>query len=301
MKRLRLRGPHREPRYTKHTRTGLFLSLLDDEATESTQSICGDEHMRRLDGTGLVCVWPAAEALCDFLLGCSASWRPPPRVIELGCGAGLPGMLAATLGSSSVTVSSQPELAIHSCALTTIALEFFRSDGQLTDYHPMVLSALRAAVSRNQLDARCRVDSLDWDAEVAHGESPVWPMAVGADLAVSARGAASLARAARAVCLRRTGGIFLYAHTVRRAIYRDREGTVRREATDSALDALLRHLSDLECRPLRGGGTDRAQAEEDGEPVRLFAFGTVGRVEEALPAGACGEALVGGVLPGYMH
>ena len=240
-------------------------------STAAARSNVIEAELSSKDGTGLACVWPAAEALCDFLRHANqGAWALPSPVIEIGAGVGLPGLLAAKLGAPSVT---------------------------LTDYHPVVLSLLRESIVRNGFTHRCRADVVDWDANDdaepnRSRRSPTWPLAIGADLAVSSRGAAGLARAVRRTCLRasRRPGIFIYAHTERRAIFRAADGSVQREASDSALDALLLALSDFECVPLEAPSGDGG-AEPDDEPVRLFAFGAPGCVRSALPAhvGAVGR------------
>ena len=71
-------------------------------------------------------------------------------------------------------------------------------------------------------------------------------LALGADLTWTTRGATDLARAVgRVLGWERDGrgdGVFLYAHVVRRAVYRDADGAVQREAYDSALLALRKAL-----------------------------------------------------------
>ena len=224
-----------------------------------------DTRSLQKDGTGCHCTWPAAEELTDFLL--RDSWSPPDRVIEIGSGTGLPGLLIAKRWPSTQVT--------------------------LTDYHPFVLSALRESVARNGLRSNTRVRALDWDA----GERLArWPLVIGADLAVTSRGASSVARLVRRLLLgegRRqreadgagvSGGVFLYAHTERRAIYRHpADGSLVRETTDTALEALICALGTsggdprvlFECRevPRAEPDAERGAGEQPAEdPVRLFAF-----------------------------
>ena len=61
-------------------------------------------------------------------------------------------------------------------------------------------------------------------------------------------------------------------HTERRAIYRDRaDGVVKREATDTALEALVEALSGVECREVSTRSGDLRRDYD--EPVRILAFG----------------------------
>jgi predicted nicotinamide N-methyase len=47
-------------------------------------------------------VWECSIDLCRYLLECDVPVKGF-RVLELGCGAGLPGILAARMGASTVT------------------------------------------------------------------------------------------------------------------------------------------------------------------------------------------------------
>ena len=76
-------------------------------------------------------------------------------------------------------------------------------------------------------------------------------------------------------------GVFLYAHTQRRAIFRAPDGCVKREPTDSALDALRQALAmvggdDFECREIQPRQTTRSnheQRDDDEEPTLVLACG----------------------------
>ncbi|ORX76781.1 hypothetical protein K493DRAFT_317715 [Basidiobolus meristosporus CBS 931.73] len=57
------------------------------------------------------------------------------RILELGCGTGLAGLMCAKLGASHV---------------------------MLTDYHPSVLDNVRINVNRNECEEICQVQKLDW-------------------------------------------------------------------------------------------------------------------------------------------
>jgi len=236
----------RRRRHVRH-RTGLLLPNDEPDPTflpaadlaKDTTGCCG-----RL-------VWPAAEILCDFLQASSDSawFNAVPRAIELGAGVGVPGLLAARLGVPSVT---------------------------LTDYHPLVLHALRDTAAVNGLADVCSVASYSWADETNELAVERWPLVLGADLTWTTRGARQLATAARRV-LEPEDGIFLYAHVERRAVYKGRDGSVRRESLDSALQALLEELlSDgaIACREL-----ERRTFEGDDEPVLLLAFGGVAALE----------------------
>ena len=82
-------------------------------------------------------VWPAAEALATALTRCHEQWVRSVRAVEIGAGLGVPGLLLAKRGCECVT---------------------------LTDYHPLVIEALRQTVTVNGLGGRCAVGRLDWEA-----------------------------------------------------------------------------------------------------------------------------------------
>lgn len=62
-----------------------------------------------------VMLWPASIALAHDLLG-RAETLPGKRVLELGAGTGMPGIVAASLGAQVVQVD-RDEVALHVCAL----------------------------------------------------------------------------------------------------------------------------------------------------------------------------------------
>ena len=160
--------------------------------------------------------------------------------LELGAGLGVPGMLVARMGAQ-VT---------------------------LTDYHPVVLSRLRANITLNGLDAAASVECLDWGASRA-GDRARFRLLIGADLAFAERSAALLARTAQGLMRHDDGaGVFIYAHQERRAIYMGSDGEVKREPTDSGLDALLASVAPLQSRQIH------TRTTADGERVSLLAIGT---------------------------
>ena len=229
-------------KYTRHQSTGIVFASGGDGHDLATDDV-------QKDGTGCHCLWPAAERLCEYLLACGdAGALRGLRIVELGSGVGVPGMLAARLGAPSVT---------------------------LTDYHPLVLRALSCSIAQNELDHRCRVQYLSWDDNDDAPNAPRWPLVLGADLSVSSRAAVSLAGTVRRCLARAPASVFVYAHTERRAIFRDpKTGAIRREPRDSALLTLKDALKadGLECFEWPSVEA-RGSAVSHDEPVRLFAFG----------------------------
>ena len=195
-----------------------------------------------LDSTGVGQLWePATSLLCDYLQAVRRHIEGVPSVLELGAGLGVPGMLCATLGARSVT---------------------------LTDYHPLVLEQLRKSVAANPAAAsRCTVERLEWGVSRLTTEQP-FPLVLGADLAFAERSGSALGAALLAHLA--ADGVFLYAHQERRAVTRAADGSIAVEPHDGALCALQRALRPLHCRQLHAREAGEAHG---GERVLLLAFG----------------------------
>lgn len=258
-------------RHLRH-RTGILIPNDDPDPS----GLATNELSK--DTTGCIgrIVWPASEILCDFLMACDSKWlQSLESVIELGSGVGVPGMLAARLGIRSVC---------------------------LTDYHPLVLAALRETIVANGLSHACTVMELNWSDD-GNGEEPeAWPsLAIGADLTWTTKGALDLARAVHRVLGWRAGGdgVFVYAHIERLALSFAPDRTIRRDEVDTALRAL--------CNELTGGGSGggqvacrelyRGSAEGDDDTVILQAFGSVAAIDLLLRGSKALAALTPNALP----
>jgi len=102
----------------------------DQEATPNADDWVVDGD----DSSGLD-IWPAATALCEYLLRCQQQLvGPSTKVIELGAGAGVPGLLTARMGAEVV----------------------------LTDFDPNALELAVRNTELNDLLERCSVESLDF-------------------------------------------------------------------------------------------------------------------------------------------
>ena len=208
---------------------GLTLELDD---LSSRCDIAPEDHSK--DGTGVGQVWQAAtDLLCDWLESHPQWLKEQGRSLELGAGVGVAGMLVAKMGAE-VTI---------------------------TDYHPRVVSRLRANVALNGLDPLVSVAPLDWSVPTSDFQR--YRLVFGADLAFAQRSAAQCAARVQELC----EGVFLYAHQERHAIFMGPDGQVRREATDSGLDSLLKAASPLVCRQLC------KRDLPEGERVVLLALG----------------------------
>ena len=87
-------------------------------------------------------VWPGAAALAEALApnGVFGGAVRGKRVLELGAGGGLPGLVCAASGAASVVLSDLPE----------------------------ALPRLRRGVRQNNLSKNCAVKALDWRSGVCH-------------------------------------------------------------------------------------------------------------------------------------
>ena len=188
---------------------GLRLELNELPVERPTEHSSAD---LAIDTTGIGTVWPAAHLLCEYMRK-HAHLLCGKRVMEFGAGAGLPGLLAARLGAAHVLI---------------------------TDAHPLVCDQLRHNARLNGLASRVSVAELTWPS--AAQDAGATPLLIGADLVASERAARALACTVAAQ-LDRGGGVFLYAHAERRAIYRAADGSVVTEPTDGALDALREALT----------------------------------------------------------
>src|SRR5919199_6483413 len=104
-------------------------------------------------------LWPSALALADILAGAP----PAARMLELGCGLGVPSLVAALRGAEVLA----------------------------TDWSPDALELLRANAQR--VGAELAVQRLAW-ADGAAGLAETWPLVVAADVLYERRNAPLLLR-----------------------------------------------------------------------------------------------------------
>ena len=123
-------------------------------------------ELATLDGVLGGTVWPAARALCEYLLK-NRDVLAGTSCVELGAGTGAVGLYAAALGAAKVTLTDhRPPL-----AATTDLIH--ASDGDLdlpSGSSDRLLELLRANVARNAAPDRASVMELDW-ASAAHAEA----------------------------------------------------------------------------------------------------------------------------------
>jgi predicted nicotinamide N-methyase len=99
-----------------------FDALLDRAAADDPQAVDAIPYYAIL--------WPAARGLAEHLWQRRAG-LPGTRLIELGCGLGLPSVLAAKLGAHVTATDFHPDTGTwlqHNAALNGVALEYRQLD-----------------------------------------------------------------------------------------------------------------------------------------------------------------------------
>jgi len=111
-------------------------ALLDRAAAADPQAVDGIPYYAIL--------WPAAQGLARHLWQHRAELAGS-RVIELGCGLGLPSILAARLGAHVTATDFHPETGewlFHNASLNGVALEYRQLDwNEFLDARPATLDA----------------------------------------------------------------------------------------------------------------------------------------------------------------
>ena len=98
-------------------------ALLDRAAASDPQAVDAIPYYAIL--------WPAAHGLANYLWRHRAELRGGTRVIELGCGLGLPSILAARLGARVLATDFHPETGewlLHNAGLNQVDLIYLRLD-----------------------------------------------------------------------------------------------------------------------------------------------------------------------------
>ena len=117
-----------EYRLTQGKRTWSFLHTGAVLTTQQEQQYLSREQGRLPYG---VMLWPASIALAHDVLA-RAEQLAGKRVLELGAGTGMPGIVAASLGARVLQVD-RSELALHVCALN-MQRNNVRSDAQAVEW-----------------------------------------------------------------------------------------------------------------------------------------------------------------------
>ena len=121
-------------------------ALLDRAAAKDPQAVDAIPYYAIL--------WPAARGLAEHLWRHRAELRGGTRAIELGCGLGLPSILAAKLGAQMTATDFHPETGewlLHNAALNGVSLEYRQLDlNAFLDARPATC-ALRSPASSQPL------------------------------------------------------------------------------------------------------------------------------------------------------
>ena len=234
---------------TREARNGIVFVLGRPD-----EELCDDVT---LDATGVGLLWePATDLLCDFLESNVDALLSlgGARAVELGSGAGVAGMVWAQMCGREDFCPTGIRWPLESDRNARV---------RLTDYHPTVLQRLERSVYLNGLENVCEVERLAWGDAAPRARAQ---LVFGSELAVSEAAAAALAATLDALLTPR--GVFLYAHTARRAIFRGADGELCREDGDSALQTLVAALAPRRCVEL---GAD----DSGDERVVLLGFGSI--------------------------
>ncbi len=98
-------------------------ALLDRAAADDPQAVDAIPYYAIL--------WPAAHGLARYLWACRAELRGGTRVIELGCGLGLPSILAARLGARVLATDFHPDTGtwlLHNAGLNGVSIDYHQLD-----------------------------------------------------------------------------------------------------------------------------------------------------------------------------
>lgn len=154
-------------------------ALLDRAAASDPQAVDAIPYYAIL--------WPAAHGLARYLWEHRAE-LPGARVIELGCGLGLPSVLAARLGASVTATDFHPdtgEWLKHNAALNGVTLDY-----QQLDWNTFLDSRPATTDSRSP---SCRLQPTAYSLQPS-------PLVIGSDLLYERRHIPALACAIDALC-----------------------------------------------------------------------------------------------------
>ncbi len=144
-------------------------------------------------------LWPAARGLAEHLWRHRAELSSGARVVELGCGLGLPSILAAKLGSRVTATDFHPETGEwlkHNAALNGVALEYRQLDWNVFLEQRPEVGDRKAEISDQ------RTDETDCAPPTADRRPPISdvPLVIGSDLVYERRHIPALACAIDALC-----------------------------------------------------------------------------------------------------
>jgi len=206
-------------------------------------------------------VWPAAVNLAA-LIASTPSLVQGQRVCELGSGLGIPGLVAAAVGASTVTLIDREALALH-CAMSTAAVCGLRT-GPVPD-DSAAATSFYATPSAGVVSA----SMADWGADPA--EDLAFDVVLAAEVLYEPAAAMAFARSAERR-LRKSGGTLLLADPA------DGRGSSMRTTVAEALEDMGASVSvlPLDAPPAGDGwyslraGDGKAGVAAPTEPVVLL-------------------------------
>lgn len=173
--------------------------------------LCSSEP---LDTSGLDLWGPASRLLCKEFERNNGEIVRGRSVLDLGCGLGLTGIVAAKFGATRVCLS---------------------------DFELLTLELTRINIERNNVTV-CSTQRLAW-ARDGQGQSPLsgapFDVVIGSDVLYATSMAEPLLDTAARNMSRNS--VFLLSHEVRRSVIAGPAGTIVMEPTDSALDHFMVH------------------------------------------------------------
>ena len=163
-------------------------ALLDRAAATDPQAVDAIPYYAIL--------WPAAHGLAQYLWQQRAH-LPGTRVIEFGCGLGLPSILAARLGAQVTATDFHPETGVwllHNAGLNNVTLDY-----RLLDWNEFLKQRSEVGDQRSDRNKQPFPIS-NFRPLIADLRSPTFPLLIGSDLLYERRHIPALACAIGALC-----------------------------------------------------------------------------------------------------
>ena len=207
------------------SRRDLFNSLTGFGGAPWSSSSDEDEDAPAadIDALGLD-VWPAAITLCQYLVDMPERVENK-RVIELGAGVGLPGMVAAKLGAAESVVSDYDAAVVGHAVGVQLDRRALTRPGSLTRAARFATSLVlqEEQLGRCGLQGVARAAIVDWKKPVEEGYRDAFDVVMAADVLYMSFLVPDLLKTCWG-CLKKPGGRVLLTHQCRQSLVRDGDG-----------------------------------------------------------------------------